>query len=250
MNPRVLLGIAVIILVGVGGLIGWMEYERRNKPKPPPPPPVEEKPPVPPDPEAEAKREAARTFEECNQALATDAGNSTLYHKRARSIFKAKEALPHTPEQRAEMAITDLLHAIKLGVTDAEIYDDLVLAAKWINSCIKLEQTVKESWFKRTLDVLDESCAAAKAAHAARVDYITWRFTAHFAPKDAEAVPFRERELASLDALLQTDPTADRAERAGDLAKEFGKLNKAQGYYTKAVELDPKRKDRIDEKTK
>lgn len=249
MNPRVLLGIAVVILLGVGGLIGYMELQRRNKPKPPPPPPVEETP-APVDPEAEAKREAARTFEECNQALATDAGNSALYHKRAKSIFKAKEALPHTPEQRAEMAITDLLHAIKLGITTGEIYDDIVLAAKWINSCNKLEQAVKEAWFKRTLEVLDAGCDAAKPAHAPRVDFITWRFTAHFAPKDAEAVAWRERELASLDALLQTDATADRAERAGDLAKEFGKLNKAMTYFKKAVELDPKRKDRVDEKMK
>ncbi len=248
MNPRLLLGIAVMILLGVGGVIGFLEYQKRNKPAPVnvPQPIIDTEPPPPPDPKELARQEAAKDFQALSEQIGKDPDRGELYLKRAQAIYKAEEAIPQTPEQRALIAIGDIFTAVKMNILTAEVYGEMVKNWLWVDQ-LRFQRAEKDDWRAKVLIALDLACAGGKPAHRARLHYIDLRMKRDFKPEEG---PMRERELESLDALITAnEATADDAERAGDLAVEAKKLNKAVVYYRKAAQLDPKRREKVDAKT-
>jgi tetratricopeptide (TPR) repeat protein len=250
-NPRALLGIAIVVLVGVGGVIGYFEWQKRNKPPapvvPPPPPP----PPPPPSPEEQAKLDAAKAYEELSTKIKEltpeqkeSADTAKLHLTRAQAIYRAEDAIPLPPKERCDIMVSDAYHVLNLKLEIEEAYEAVFQATRWVEA-LDYKREDKEKWMTRCLATLDVACGENKPAHKARVDYVRWRLKRPWAP---EPKPMQERELESLEAMLAAKPDAQVAEEAGDVAKLLGKLNKAMANWRKAIELDPDRKERLEKK--
>jgi hypothetical protein len=248
---KVLLVVALLALFGVGGAIFWDAFQKANLP---PPAPYVPPPPVSPD-EIRA-REAAKKYEELNAEIAKNSQSGELYAKRGKAIFDAKGAIKLELPKLAEMAIKDLIQAESLGYTQPDVYAGLVSAALWIDALNpatfdeegKLQPSkVRELWFARTIELLDKACDKGAPAHQARIDFIEFRFRKAPPPPDPGA--WHEKQLASYEALMQAGTaTAADCEKAGDVAKETGKLNRATAFYLKAIDLAPEAKERLQKK--